>query len=79
MSTESKRVLEEIEYRFFRRTADKALFVIFVILYALVFGSYLVNRAKPMILGVSPVFLYSLIVWGLIILFTIIAAKSVWR
>ncbi len=79
MSTESKRVLEEIEYRFFRRTADKALIVIFVILYALVFGSYLVNRAKPMILGVSPVFLYSLIVWGLIILFTIIAAKSVWR
>jgi len=47
-----------------KRSKAEALFVVaVVVIWALAFGVYLVNRADPSILGLSSAYAYSLLWW----------------
>ncbi len=74
-----RRVIDEIKPAVIKSKVTYVLIVIFIVLYAALYGVYAVNTAKPLVGGVSYPFLYSLVIWWLILIFTIVAAKVCWR
>ncbi len=74
-----RRVIDEIRPSVIKSRVTYVLIGIFIVLYAALYGVYAVNKVEPMVCGVSYVFFYSLVIWWLILIFTIIAAKVSWR